>query len=48
MPTTLPSRKITAPVFFVLAIYLVCLALRIFEYFVLRTDATVLGENIFH
>lgn len=38
----------TAPVFFVLAIYLVCLALRIFEYFVLRTDATVLGENIFH
>lgn len=48
MSTTLPSRKITAPVFFVLAIYLVCLALRIFEYFVLRTDATVLGENIFH
>ncbi len=32
----------------VLLIYLLCFALRLFEYFVLRTDSTVIGEALFH
>lgn len=32
----------------VLLIYFICLILRLFEYFVLRTDSTVIGEALFH
>lgn len=32
----------------VLLIYFVCLLLRMFEYFVLRTDLSVIGEALFH
>lgn len=32
----------------VLVIYLICLILRLFEYFFLRTDSTVIGEALFH
>ena len=32
----------------VLLIYAACFALRLFEYFVLRTDSSVIGEAIFH
>ena len=32
----------------VLLIYLLCFVLRLFEYFVLRTDSSVIGEALFH
>ncbi len=32
----------------VLLIYVICFVLRLFEYFVLRTDSSVIGEALFH
>ncbi len=32
----------------VLLIYIICFLLRLFEYFVLRTDSSVIGEALFH
>lgn len=40
--------KICKPVLFCAAVFAVCLAMRFMEYFVCRTDQTLLGENVLH
>lgn len=42
------KSRVTRPVVFVLAFFAVCLAARIFELFVLRTDLSVIGEAFLH
>lgn len=42
------NKKNQRVVLLVLSIYLVCFAFRIFEYFVLRTDRTWVGEAVVH
>ncbi|MBP5747973.1 MAG: CPBP family intramembrane metalloprotease [Treponema sp.] len=42
------NKKNQRGVLLVLSIYLVCFAFRIFEYFVLRTDRTWVGEAVVH
>ena len=42
------KKNIKNPFMVVLTIYLICLALHITEYFVLRTDQTIIGEAVIH
>lgn len=42
------AKKEKKVIFVVLAIYLLCYAFRLFEYFILRTDRTWVGEAIVH
>ena len=41
-------KKLRSPLLSVLAIYILCFIFRMIEYFMIRTDQTLLGEAIIH
>ena len=41
-------KKLRSPLLSVLVIYILCFIFRIIEYFIIRTDQTLLGEAIIH